>query len=845
MVERLVLLGTTSSNFLDVRAAAQPYEIRALRGNDTVFGTAFDDLIDGGAGHDDLFGAAGNDIFSISGTGNGDDLVDGGAGSDLILGSGGDDRIQLRRLNIGHSIEAIDGAGGTDVVVGTTSNNWLDFSGTQLTNIGLIDADRGNDQVIGSAAADFIKGGPGHDTLTGGGGVDTAVFSGSMSGYNVSVGASRVVVSDLVGGDGTDYLFGFSFLQFSDTTFDLTGGGSNRPPVALDDQAVTARDVPVSINVLANDSDPDGDNLAVTSFTQPANGTVTRNADGTLRYAPDSGFTGADGFTYVASDGTSTETAGVSVQVGGTTPPPGGLRFSEILAAAPEEHWVRVNTNHFRDVWTPFLQRANGGNKLPDAVVGAWSSMAWDSARGDLLFWGGGHANYPGNEIYRWRSSTLEWERASLPSEVKNISGSRFEAIDGYLNAPISSHTYDNSEYLPIVDRFIVFGGAAFNTGGGFVRTDGVTPTGPYLWDPSKADANKVGGTTGSHVNPDLFPNVVGGEMWDNRDNRPNVNLVNGTSAYAEEDGKDVLYIGRTELWKYTIHDINDPSRDTHEQVGRTWEPFGGDGAGAYSPDLEVFVRTARNKFVMWDLENAGPDNLNASFVPQVRNGSFDFSDLADYGMDYDPVRDVFVLWGGDSRVWQLTPPDQLSTSGWTLEPLPSAAFNQAPDNANSTVGVFGKWKYVAEQDIFIGVNDSSNGDVWIYKPDDWSPGGDVSTVAVADATQLQQAPAASAGLADLVDWPEDVQQGGADAGTVSIPGSESGGEILNLADLVSDADEDDGLFPTAHQTGMPASDAVEAGGEPPAQPGGSSPEADALAWQTLAPLDEPATMNS
>src|SRR3546814_4381105 len=66
------------------------------------------------------------------------------------------------------------------------------------------------------------------------------------------------------------------------------------------------------------------------------------------------------------------------------------------------------------------------------SVVGAWSSMAWDSARGDLIFWGGGHANYPGNEIYLWHSSTLEWERASLPSEVVKVADARFEAIDGY-----------------------------------------------------------------------------------------------------------------------------------------------------------------------------------------------------------------------------------------------------------------------------------------------------------------------------------------------------------------------------------------------------------------------------
>ena len=34
---------------------------------------------------------------------------------------------------------------------------------------------------------------------------------------------------------------------------------------------------------------------------------------------------------------------------------------------------------------------------------------------------------------------------------------------------------------------------------------DGVTKTGPYLWDPSRAGANMVGGTTGSQVVPHIL----------------------------------------------------------------------------------------------------------------------------------------------------------------------------------------------------------------------------------------------------------------------------------------------------------------------------------------------------
>jgi len=62
----------------------------------------------------------------------------------------------------------------------------------------------------------------------------------------------------------------------------------------------------------------DGDTLTVTTFTQPAHGTVaysTKNKN--FRYTPARGFTGTDTFTYTISDGhggTATATVTVTVQ---------------------------------------------------------------------------------------------------------------------------------------------------------------------------------------------------------------------------------------------------------------------------------------------------------------------------------------------------------------------------------------------------------------------------------------------------------------------------------------------------------------------------------------------------
>ena len=76
----------------------------------------------------------------------------------------------------------------------------------------------------------------------------------------------------------------------------------NRAPVANDDTARTDATVPVDIDVTQNDTDDDGDALGVQSASDPANGAIALNDDGTITYTPDDGFVGTDTFTYTACD---------------------------------------------------------------------------------------------------------------------------------------------------------------------------------------------------------------------------------------------------------------------------------------------------------------------------------------------------------------------------------------------------------------------------------------------------------------------------------------------------------------------------------------------------------------
>jgi len=95
------------------------------------------------------------------------------------------------------------------------------------------------------------------------------------------------------------------------------------PPVAVDDTASGVENVnKINIDVLQNDSDPNGDPLAVTNLTQPSNGSVSLKNNNTVDYTPDPSFFGVDTFTYTANDGTDdSNVATVTVTVTANTAP--------------------------------------------------------------------------------------------------------------------------------------------------------------------------------------------------------------------------------------------------------------------------------------------------------------------------------------------------------------------------------------------------------------------------------------------------------------------------------------------------------------------------------------------
>jgi VCBS repeat-containing protein len=137
----------------------------------------------------------------------------------------------------------------------------------------------------------------------------TARIVGQPSNGSVTVNADGTITympkAGYYGTDSFTYVANDGELDSAVASVTVTIRQTNHVPVAVDDSYAAIQGKAVVINPLANDSDSDGETLTSVLVAGPQHGKLTRNADGTLTYVADAGFTGTDTLTYQASDGKS------------------------------------------------------------------------------------------------------------------------------------------------------------------------------------------------------------------------------------------------------------------------------------------------------------------------------------------------------------------------------------------------------------------------------------------------------------------------------------------------------------------------------------------------------------
>lgn len=225
----------------------------SLRGNDTINGSRFSDVLFGYGGSDTIRGFGGNDnLQGRSGRDTligdaGRDVLDGGDSRDVMRGGKGNDRYIVDRM----TDKIVERAGeGKDTVIVERGHYSL---GANLENLIYDGAQRftgtgngKNNKIVGGNKADTLIGKSGNDTLYGNGGQDRLKGGAGEDVFQINANRGDDTIVDFEDGiDRIEILLGAN--RFSDFTITQDGTdavvafgqGRNAPHVTLEDFSAT------------------------------------------------------------------------------------------------------------------------------------------------------------------------------------------------------------------------------------------------------------------------------------------------------------------------------------------------------------------------------------------------------------------------------------------------------------------------------------------------------------------------------------------------------------------------------------------------------------------------------
>jgi hypothetical protein len=176
-------------------------------------------------------------------------------------------------------------------------------------------------------------------------------------------------------------------------------------PVAVDDQVITEAGQPALIDVLANDSLPEGQAFGIIAVTLPFKGKLTFNPDKTITYTPNAGFVGTDDFTYTIGNrkGTTAKaTVTIEVTPGSANVYANGYAYRRrivVPAQGASETTVNDTVVLFAEKKASWLRSVDDGGKvvspegadlrfeLTDGTKLDHEIELYDSEAGELLAW--------------------------------------------------------------------------------------------------------------------------------------------------------------------------------------------------------------------------------------------------------------------------------------------------------------------------------------------------------------------------------------------------------------------------------------------------------------------------
>lgn len=176
---------------------------------------------------------------------------------------------------------------------------------------------------------------------------------------------------------------------------------TNRAPIVANDNITATSCKPIEMDLLANDSDPEGTPLTIFIVNNPAHGTISIDEYGKYKYTSAANYVGSDQFTYYVKDGSSDQlsssnaTVNITVNASGTNNAPSAVNDTD-------------NTVINQDVSTDVI--ANDSDQDGDAIsINITAAGLQVPAHGTIQLLGNGqisytpNANFTGTDTYQYQ----------------------------------------------------------------------------------------------------------------------------------------------------------------------------------------------------------------------------------------------------------------------------------------------------------------------------------------------------------------------------------------------------------------------------------------------------------
>ncbi len=319
------------------------------------------------------------------------------------------------------------------------------------------------------------------------------------------------------------------------------------------------------------------------------------------------------------------------------------------IASLTAGQWLELPNTKIRSVLPSVAQQG-----YPPNIVKAWNGGTVDAHRSRLLVWGGGHADYWGNEMYALDLPSLSIKRIVEPSPRTSEADCTSALPD---NTPTSRHTYDGLTYIAHADRFFATHGSKSPCGG----DDWATWTYDFKTNRWQQMVFMAG--------PHSF----------------------GSMAVYDQQTRQVFAADQRKFFAYSLEN----NRYTE--------------LGSHSIDyhLSATIDSKRRKFVtlgdgvrIIDLDTGRLTTVTTTNAPAF------VSSKQSPGVAYDPVADRIVAWHGGSEVWAL----DMDTLAWT-----QVAKTPGPTAAAPKQGTFGRWGYIPQYRVFALINDIDQ-NAWVFR---------------------------------------------------------------------------------------------------------------------------------